>query len=247
MKKILFLALALLSAAGVFAQNPQNPGFAQPPSIDPLTGLPIGKPDTGPRFEIVFMGGTPQELISEIQKRTVQRPNVVIHPDCANISIPPFRLRDVSTSQIFNTLNTLSEPNYEMGVWRQVPMNETEVWILSKNNQTFGNPYGMPGMPRQAPPAPDRTCRVFNLGPYLDTFTVEDITTAIQGAWELMKNDNAAQSIKYHKDTKLLIVVGDKEQISLVNEVLQQLRSSIKPTPAAAPGIEGPKNSPKNL
>src|SRR4051812_48076782 len=101
MKRFILLAALL----GCFALNlrGQFPGAAG--AIDPTTGLPIAKPDTGPRFNLEFGGGSPGELIEHIQNVIKQRPNIIIHPDCASISIPPFRLRDVTVSQVFTTLN----------------------------------------------------------------------------------------------------------------------------------------------
>jgi hypothetical protein len=104
-----------------------------------------------------------------------------------------------------------------------------------------------PTRTQQAPMAP-RSCKIFNLTPYLEAFTVEDITTAVQGAWDLMKTENNP-SIKYHKDTKLLIVVGATTELNVVADVLQQLAPSVNlqratsqpapagnlPTPTPAP------------
>ena len=252
--------VASLLATAVFAQIPGQPsrrGQQPPAAIDPLTGLPVPS-DPGPRFDLDFQGGQPADLIKAIEKHSQARPNVVIHPECATAMIPPFRLRDVTVAQVLNTLNSLAEPDYKEGAWRQVPMQDGEVWTLTKTNPRAG--YGMPGMQggfgqypisQQAPPQP-RSCKIFNLTPYLDMFTVEDITTAVQGAWDLMKTENDP-SIKYHKDTKLLIVVGAITEINVVADVLQRLMESIEfkqnggvtpaPKPATKPEAAAP--SPK--
>jgi hypothetical protein len=250
MKRIILLVCVAGLAISSMAQGgrlPQPAGGIAAPSIDPLTGLP--NPPSGPRFDIDFPGGGAADLIKAIENESKTRPNVMIHPECASYEIPPFRLREVTASQIFNTLNSLAEPDYSSGVWRQVPMQDGEVWTLTKFNAKTSNsgmmggipPYGQP----TAPPVP-RSCKIFNLTPYLEAFTVEDITTAVQGAWDLLQGQGNP-SIKYHKDTRLLIVVGATPEINVVADVLQQLAPAVnlqrgagQPAPASASPTPAP-------
>jgi hypothetical protein len=228
MKRIFLLGLAIGTLA--LSAVAQFPGgrMPQPPMIDPATGLPIPtKVDTGPRFDLNFPGGEPANLIEAIEKASKQRPNVVIHPECAALTIPGFRLRDVSAYQVFTTLNTLNQGTSDSGYWQRVNMEDAEIWTLLPQNKSGGGQFtgGFP-IPISAP-RPQPICKIFNLGPYLDKYTVEDITTSVQGAWDLMKLENIP-SIKYHKDTKLLIVVGFVNELNVVADVLHQLDSNLE-------------------
>lgn len=78
------------------------------------------------------------------------------------------------------------------------------------------------------PAVQSRTVRFFQLGPYLDKYKVEDITTAVRSAWELLGDTNQAQ-MKFHKETKMLIAVGETNQLNTIQAVLREL----DPTPAA--------------
>src|SRR6185436_21045190 len=75
--------------------------------------------------------------------------------------------------------------------------------------------------------SPSRTVRVFNLRGVLDEYTIEDVTTAIKGAWDLM-NSGEEPTVKYHKDTKLLIVVGTPNQLAVVSQVITELSTNIR-------------------
>lgn len=243
-------SFALLAAAltcSLLAQAPGGgfPGITAPAAIDPTTGLPIPPPkmDTGPKFDINFSGGNPAQLLEVIEKTAGERPNAVIHPECAKLDLPPFRLRSVSAYQVFMTLNTLNQSMSDSGFWQRVPMEEGEVWTLLPQNKSPGPgaqlpPSGQPSAKRQ------NNCQVFNLSPYLDKYTVEDLTTAIQGAWDLMQlEENPA--IKYHKDTKLLIVVGSIPSLRVVADVLRQLEPNLDPKQKAekAPTTDSNKDS----
>jgi len=55
--------------------------------------------------------------------------------------------------------------------------------------------------------------------------TVDDITTAIQTGWKML-GDEEAPTINFHKDTKLLIAVGEPNKLETIDAVLNALDSS---------------------
>ncbi len=71
-----------------------------------------------------------------------------------------------------------------------------------------------------------KTCQFYNLEPFLKTYSVEDITTAIQTGWKLLGEENIP-TLNFHKDTKLLIAVGQAEKVALIAQVLQQLTQQL--------------------
>jgi hypothetical protein len=69
---------------------------------------------------------------------------------------------------------------------------------------------------------------------------VEDITTAIKTAWSMMTKNNLGANrsgvgteLKFHKETGLLIAVGDPREVQVIDDVLAALRPDLAPKPKA--------------
>jgi len=84
-----------------------------------------------------------------------------------------------------------------------------------------------PAQPEREIP-PIRSFRCWQLGPTLESFTIEDITTAIETTWKMLGSDPLPK-MSFHKETKLLIVVGTEKDLSVVNGVLEQLPRGAEP------------------
>ena len=89
-------------------------------------------------------------------------------------------------------------------------------------------------MPSQ--PAREKVCRFYQLAPYLDSgLTVNDITTAIETGWK-MQGYTTTPEISYHKETKLLIAVGEPDKLAIIDAALKALEpAKVKPLPAIEP------------
>jgi hypothetical protein len=86
-----------------------------------------------------------------------------------------------------------------------------------------------PSLPPTEPVA--KVCRYYSLARYLqDGQTVDDITTAIRTGWELL-GDKDTPAISFHKDTKLLIAVGDPGKLETIDAVLVALANALKAKP----------------
>jgi hypothetical protein len=84
-----------------------------------------------------------------------------------------------------------------------------------------------------------KACRFWQLAPYLETYTVDDITTAIQTGFKML--GDSPPEINFHKDTKLLIAVGQESKLALIDAVLQQLQDRKE----LSPGSHSPKEAVK--
>lgn len=179
-----------------------------------------------PHFDLDFPGGTPVELVSAIEKATGKSLNVVIGDGNKDWKmIPSFSVKNVTVAQLFEGLLALSlDIRYYPGGHKHedltgfrtsgVPQ-ENSVWYFVRGDITAAD----------RPNAPD-VCRFYQLSPYLEAgYKVEDITTAIETGWEMLgaNPQDAADSIKYHKDTKLLIVKGNAEDMKAIEDMLAQL------------------------
>lgn len=76
---------------------------------------------------------------------------------------------------------------------------------------------------------PSALFEAFQLGPYLKDQSIEDITDAIQVAWQFdQSRSDAAIRLKFHQTTKQLFVSDSKEAIELVRRVVAQLNPVLR-------------------
>ena len=250
--------------------NPANPAIPAIPAIPAVPGpgaLPAN-PELPPppyaafsKFDLDFPGGTPEVLVRMISEATGRPLNVIVPEDLALTSIPPIKLRNVTVPQLFAALAQASRkdvariggynsgfpgaaptPVYQFhttsyGFFTQGDQNPDSVWYFRAERP--------PVIPDPAPPVRPKTCRFFQLSPYLEEYKVEDITTAVETAWKMLGRTNEDQpEMKFHKDTNLLIVVGSEDKVSMIDAVLKSLTPSSGaidpatglPIPSAPPG-----------
>ena len=92
------------------------------------------------------------------------------------------------------------------------------------------------------PQQSSKVCRFYSLAPYLDRgLSVDDITTAIETGWKML-GETSHPTISFHKDTKLLIAVGEPSKLETIDAVLKALEPPIAAEEAAA--AEKPRRPP---
>ena len=218
----LLLTLTMLTGAGTAAEKLQPP-----PAIDPATGLPIKEMEPEKVFDLNFPGGYPTHLVEAIEKAAMIPLNVIVPEKHERFLLPPLKLRNVTVRQLFEALSQSSVkteiqamgPNSVRNVTTRYgftcsdpTQSEKSIWYFFVDNPTLPVP--------QATPQPG--CRFWQLEPYLNKYQVEDITTAIETGWK-MANATPGPKMSFHKETKLLIVVGSPSHLSLVDDVLREL------------------------
>jgi hypothetical protein len=226
--------LLSLLAVSIFSFNLAS---AQPVSVPPAMSPPDGYvlvkvTNSLTKFDLDFPGGTPKDLVKAVEKATGKPLNTVIPDDCADLKIPALSVKNITTAQLFGalTLGSKTTRRYDVinlfewsGAYNErtstygfqtegVP-NENSIWFFIKEGDDSG-PY--------KPVAPT-VCKFYQLSPYLEAgYTVEDITTAVETAWKMLGVTKLPE-ISYHKDTKVLIAVGDADKVHLISDVLDQL------------------------
>jgi hypothetical protein len=223
-------------------------------TLTPIFGQPANQPPPLTKFNLDFPGGTPAQLVKAIQKATGKPLNVIIPDEDANIGLPPLKMDNVDIAQLFQALGAASKkvetrntslfftgglygsPSYnyttvttDYGFKTEGNLSDNSIWCFYVDN------------PPQAqlaplPPPPVKSCRFYQLAPYLDRgLTVDDITTAIQTGWKMM-GDKETPEISFHKETKLLIAVGEPDKLTVIDNVLKALaQSKFKPAPPIDP------------
>ena len=238
MKKcfLLLLAGSILPIIMAFGQPVGVPYAVSPPDGYVL----VKNTNSLPKFDLDFSGGTPKDLVKAVEKVTGKPLNAVIPDDCADLKIPAASVKNVTAAQLFEALrlvsktdrryiivDTLSSEEGRMqrtltyGFQTEGVPNENSIWYFTKDDDDSG-PYTIVGPP---------VCRFYQLSPYLEAgYKVEDVTTAIETGWKMLGITKTPE-ITYHKDTKVLIVVGDTDKLKTIDDLLKQL-SAGKPKEA---------------
>ncbi len=195
-------------------------GICQP---HPATATPPAAPVEPQliKFNLDFPGGSPKDLVAAIQKATGKPLNVILDSHLGDIQLPPLKMTMVDVAQLFSALHeatmhveTLNGQPAMTSFTFQTKGEATDDSIWYGNLQKGFGPASY---------IPNKICRYYLLTPFLEKkLTVDDITTAIQTGWKLLGKESVP-SLSYHKETKLLIAVGDKTDLSCIDEALEAL------------------------
>jgi len=191
------------------------------------------------QFDLDFPGGTPRQLVAAIEKSSSHPLNAVILDEDANVKLPPLKMKAVTVPELFEALApaSLRMEMHAARSYASVPGGGIRPEIVSYQLQYGFKTIGKPKddsvwyfFALKPPPIVEaRACRFWQLTPYLETYKVEDITTAIQTGWKMLGEEDPP-AISFHKDTKLLIAVGEESKLRMIDSVLQQLAQG-KPQP----------------
>jgi hypothetical protein len=276
MKTLLCLLACLAALTLATAQSPQPPAApsaATPPPgenfnsrLQTLITKAAGAPEPVlTKFSLDFPGGTPKQLVAAIEKTTAKPLNAIIPPEHADVKLPPLKMSNVDVRQLFQALELTSQKTeaYVTGTYygggmggapsssyqqvrtsygfrTQGQISDESIWYFYVEKPT------LPPTPPVQVHTPPRVCRYFSLSPYLESGqTVEDITTAIQTGWKML-GDKETPTISFHKETRLLIAVGEPEKLETIDAVLKALRPGPTPPPFIDPatGLPVPATRP---
>ena len=218
------------SPGGQFSDRLQNiiQRASAPPSAEP--GLT--------KFNLDFPGGTPKELVAAIEKATGRPLNAIVPDELANAKLPSLKMNSVDVSQLFQALAAASHKSEAVISGTGSPYGPSSYQIA---NTSCGFRMGSEGKLSDdtiwyfyvekpiLPPLSSsvKVCRFYSLAPYLDRgVTVDDITTAIETGWKML-GETSLPMISFHKDTKLLIAVGEPSKLEPIDAVLKALGSQM--------------------
>lgn len=203
-------------------------GFGSALAADTATTEPKAPPpppDTLTKFDLDFKGGSPKQLVDAIQKATGKPMNVLIPDEYTNVTLPELKMKNVSAEQLFNALSEASRKTEYM----KNPDGKVSTFASGYGFHPSGGLFADATIwsfyvQTQKVPPPSKICRFYALGPYLDWgLSIDDITTAIKtGAKMLGETDEPTMS--FHKDTRLLIAVGEPSRLEIIDSVLRALQ-----------------------
>lgn len=241
MKKYLLLLL-------IGMMVPVNLGFTQQETLterlnrikEEAAGPKAPAPPELPRFDLDFRGGTPKQMVQAIEKATGKPLNAIIPDEDADLQLPPLSVKNVTVPRLFHALELSSEKTETLvtgtysGAYGGTGTSSTYQNMRTRYGfKTDGDPTEnsiwyfyydkLPKPPQSAEKSSPPACKFYQLSGYLEAgYKVEDITTAIETGWKMLGETNPPK-ISYHKDTRLLIAVGDESKLGLIQDVLNHL------------------------
>ncbi len=242
---VLLVALSLVPAFG----QPQPGQEGRPLRLPPPGSVPQPELPNLTKFSLDFPGGTPQQLVTTIEKAMSKPLNVIIPAEHAEFKLPPLKMGNVNVWQLFQALEltSLKDERYVSATYYVGGANggPSESYSIVKTSYGFRSSSAQSNalsddsiwyfhveklpIPPQVKPAVPKVCRYYPLTSHLERgLTVDDITTAIQTGWKML-GDQETPTISFHKETKLLIAVGDPAKLETIDAVLKALQPA--PTP----------------
>jgi len=215
--------------------QPFNPGFRGPGQ----TASP-----SLPKFDLDFAGGSPKDLVTAIQKSMGKPVNAIVPEELASTKLPALKMKNVDVQQLFMALEAAGRKSELIDTGRGSQTANTAYGFRSGPNSTFTEDviwYFYVEKPLFPPvPPPPKVCRFYSLASYLEQgTTVDDITTAIKTGAKML-GEGKEPEISFHKDTKLLIAVGEPSKLEIIDSVLRAL----EPAPRRFSGPSPPTGQP---
>lgn len=196
------------------------------------------------RFDLKFPGGKVKEFVAAVSKALGKPVNVIIPKESEATLIPAVEVSRVTVSALFRALSRASQ--HQVLVPTQIPglpapsgrpggySYQTAGFVFSTEEKepstdavwTF-QVQTPPELPVGEPVAPTWVVQYFPIADYLSHFTVEDITTALESGWKLQAPTGGPAAIRFHEETKLLIIAGTEAQMKLIPQVLEGLQKRL--------------------
>lgn len=220
------------------------------------------------RFDLDFPGGTPKGLVAAIQEAMGRPLNAIVPDEYVDMKIPPLKMSNVNVQELFAALEQASR---KVQAYESASYYGGGQYGGYRSIQQVTTAYGFQQGPgaltddtiwyfhAEKPPVPTiggtggtKAVRFYSLSPYLNrgngerrALTVDDITTAIETGWKML-GETAPPKISFHKDTNLLIAVGEPDKLQTIDAVLQALAPQAAPAAAGKVAAPRPADSPRS-
>lgn len=197
------------------------------------------------KFDLDFPGGTPTELVAAIQKAMGRPLNAIVPPESSDRKLPAFKISGANVVQLFAAMRQAShaiQAMFNPGSGDTLSYQQIQFGFQTEDSRPSDDSVWYFRAEGGAMLALPVVCRFYLLTPYLQGgLTVDDITTAIQTGWKLL-GSSPFPVISFHKETNLLIAVGQAHQLETIDAVLKALG---EPKPSGGRGAlkeETPKS-----
>lgn len=190
--------------------------------------VPVGQIETKSLFDINFPGGTLETFLSCIEQQAGTPPNVVAQPAALSVKLPAIKLKNVSLADTIKALESMQDTTVRLR-----PDGVCEEFMASLFNiRNYGNVLTISESERSGRlrSYPSRVC-VYQVEKCLEKYKIEDLVTAIETALKMANSASSAQ-VKFHAETKLLIVACTTLEVAIIRDVLDALQNTLAPRSA---------------
>ena len=215
--KTLILSTALITILASLAPAQTGAPPVRTIGLPPAVSAGNEAADAAPRFDLKFPGGKVQDFVVAVSKALGKPVNVIIPKTAEATPIPAVEVSRVTVAALFRALGTASQSPAGGFAFRTEETNSPDaMWTFSVVHP--------PEIPTAKPATAPRAVRYFPVAEYLAHFSIEDITKAIESGWDLQGEATAPRAeMRFHEETKLLIVAGTTAQMELIPQVLAGL------------------------
>ncbi|MFN7589611.1 MAG: hypothetical protein ACK5UQ_14115 [Planctomycetota bacterium] len=202
--------------------------FASLPAQDPVTP-PAGSQAAAaaaPNLKFAFQGGTFGELCALLGQAGEQvggNVNIVIEPDAATVALPKVQVQDAGLAQVLEAACAIASSEDRSLHVKELRGSGSPVFAIVARLQS------QPGGASAAAAATRVVTAVHSLGALLKDvrgvgFAPETILSAIETATVELP----LRALRYHTDSRLLIVRGTSENLRVVAELLKELEQDVR-------------------
>ena len=222
MKRISFclLLVYLYSSVAVGSQAADTPKAA--PATSSLASASVASRGVEPlSVNVDFSGGPINKLVEALAKVEGVSFNIIFNglnrddaADFAKLEFPPFSLRNASVLGILEVVSDLLEPRG----FRLKPIGgpNPNSWICTVQKT--------PALQEKSSSAQTQFLS-YQLAPFLQSQSVDDIVGALHAAWELDPSHAPdLLHVKFHPGTSILLVSGPPEAINITRNLLVELK-----------------------
>ena len=178
---------------------------------------------------IDFDGGTLAKLVDELKSASSHRPvNVIYSSEAADISVPPFEVRD---AELYSTLQSLSYAS--SGSPMKLDDGRIVSWDIARVGDGVYSVYleerlrqGSPGTQQFGPPHRYTVVHaITELISGANAMQADQVLSALQAA--LAMEDGGEVKLAYHEDTGLIFARVTSDQGSVIEQTLMHLERSM--------------------
>jgi hypothetical protein len=186
-------------------------------------------PAQAPVISVDFPGGSLRELI-DAMRRIDPRLNITASSLAQDVKLPEMAIKGAAVINVLTAAAAVAPPDYAVMCNASQGPGEPVYMVMVQGRQQQQMGQGMA-------PAQLREVRVFSLRSLIEAqpadgkdrpiaLPVETVLSALESGVRMGAREDA--ELKYHRDSGLLFVNGQAQQINVVREVLQNLEQDQK-------------------
>lgn len=176
--------------------------------------------------DLDFHGGTATQYIEALREAAGDQVNVVVMEFVGEVTIPQVRLRSVDFASAIGILQGEENEDAQRLVRLSVRDIGPELVGSARGDAAGRRVYKVTAeIRRKGPNRDEKASNIWSVADLLQNgFTVDEISTAISSALDLMFDGFEPASVRFHEETGLIMAHGQWDEVELIENVIEQLR-----------------------